>query len=289
MWHMPNKPSPTARGRRLRHELKRLREEAGMTHAEVARRLEWSASKVSRIETGQSRAQTGDVADLLELYGVTDDAVRKAYVQLAREARRRGWWTRYSDVLGSGTYVGLESEAATIQTYEQQNVPGLLQTESYARAFIQGALVKPDPDEVDRRVSARMERQELLDRTDVPEVWAVLDEAVVRRPVGGPDVMREQLQRLIDLTTRPNSTVTLQVLPMSIGAHPGMNGSFVLLRFPDPMDRPIVHLETDTDGLYLEETVDIERYTLKFDHLMARALGPDESRAMVTEIAGRLA
>lgn len=286
---MPNKPSPTARGRRLRHELKRLREEAGMTHAEVARRLEWSASKVSRIETGQSRAQTGDVADLLELYGVTDDAVRKAYVQLAREARRRGWWTRYSDVLGSGTYVGLESEAATIQTYEQQNVPGLLQTESYARAFIQGALVKPDPDEVDRRVSARMERQELLDRTDVPEVWAVLDEAVVRRPVGGPDVMREQLQRLIDLTTRPNSTVTLQVLPMSIGAHPGMNGSFVLLRFPDPMDRPIVHLETDTDGLYLEETVDIERYTLKFDHLMARALGPDESRAMVTEIAGRLA
>src|SRR5262245_34702127 len=136
---MPNRPSPTARGRRLRNELKRLREGAGMTHAEVARLLEWSPSKVSRIETGQSRAQTGDVADMLDVYGVSDDAVRKALVQLAREARRRGWWTRYGDVLGSGTYVGLETEAATIQTYEQQLVPGLLQTEGYARSFIQGA------------------------------------------------------------------------------------------------------------------------------------------------------
>ncbi len=261
-----------------------------MTHAEVASRLEWSASKVSRIETGQSRAQTGDVADLLELYGVTDDSVRKAYVQLAREARRRGWWTRYSDVLGSGTtYIGLESEAAAIQTFEPQNVPGLLQNEGYARASIQGGLVRPDPDEVERRVRARMERQELLERANPPQIWAVLDEAVIRRPVGGAAVMRDQLQHLVDITTRPNANVTVQVLPMALGSHPGMNGAFVLLGFPDPQDRPVVYLETATDGLYLEETPDIERYTLMFKHLVARALGPDESRAMIIEIVDQLA
>jgi transcriptional regulator with XRE-family HTH domain len=287
---MPNRPSPTARGRRLRYELKRLREEAGMTHAEVGRQLEWSPSKVSRIETGQSRAQTGDVADLLDVYGVTDETVRKALVQLAREARRRGWWARYSDVLGSGaTYIGLESEAATIQTYEQQVVPGLLQTEGYVRALIRSGLVRPDPDDVERRVAARLARHELLDHADAPQIWAILDEAVVRRPVGGAAVMRDQLQHLIDLTAKPNSAVTLQVLPLAIGAHPGMNGSFVLLGFPDPHDRPIVHLETDTEALYLEETPDIDRYKLKFEHLVARALGPEESRAMIADMADQLA
>jgi len=133
---MPATPSPTARARRLRHELRRLREDAGLTHSEVAHRLEWSASKLSRIETGQSRVNTGDVRDLLDVYGVTDDTTREAFVQLAKEARRRGWWTRYTDVLGSGTYVGLEAEASALHTYESQFVPGLLQTEDYARAVI---------------------------------------------------------------------------------------------------------------------------------------------------------
>ena len=148
---MPATPSPTARARRLRHELRRLREEAGLTHTEVAHRLEWSPSKLSRIENGQSRVNTGDVADLLGIYGVSDETTREALIQLAREARRRGWWTRYTDVLGSGTYIGLEAEASAIQTYESQFVPGLLQTEDYARAVISGGQVRPDPETVERR------------------------------------------------------------------------------------------------------------------------------------------
>jgi transcriptional regulator with XRE-family HTH domain len=286
---MPATPSPTARGRRLRHELRRLREEAGLTHSEVARRLEWSPSKVSRIETGQSRVQTGDVRDLLEVYGITDEMTCEALVQLAREARRRGWWTRYSDVLGSGTYVGLEAEAAALHTYESMFIPGLLQTEDYARAVIRAGQARPDPETLERRVMARMARQEILTRPDPPEIWAVLDDPVVSRPVGGADVMREQLQHLIDMSTRPNTPLTLQVLPLSVGAHPGMNGPFVLLQFTSPTDPPMVYLETATDGLYLEETPDIERYTLRFNHLVARALGPDESRNMISDLAERMA
>jgi len=286
---MPPTPSPTARGRRLRHELRRLREEAGLTHAEVASRLEWSASKVSRIETGQSRVQTGDVRDLLDIYGVTDDATCEALVQLAREARRRGWWTSYTDVLGSGTYVGLEAEAATLHTFESQFIPGLLQTEDYARAIIRAGQVRPDPETLERRLAARMARQEILSRSDPPEIWAVLDEPVVSRPVGGPDVMRQQLRHLIDLSARPKTPLTLQVLPLSAGAHHGMNGPFVILTFHSPTDPPMVYLETATDGLYIEEPSDIERYTLMFSHLVARALGPDESRTMITGLAERMA
>jgi hypothetical protein len=255
----------------------------------VAHRLEWSASKISRIETGQSRAHPGDVRDLLDAYGVTDDTVREALVQLAREARRRGWWTRYTDVLGSGTYVGLESEAAVIHTFESQFIPGLLQTEDYARAVIRAGQARPDPDTLERRVSARMARQEILARAEPPEIWAVLDEPVVSRPVGGPDVTREQLRHLIELSTRPNTTLTLQVLPLSVGAHPGMNGPFVILEFQGPKDPPMIYLETATDGLYLEEPSDIERYTLRFNHLVARALGPDESRDMIAGLAERMA
>jgi transcriptional regulator with XRE-family HTH domain len=286
---MPGTPSPTARGRRLRNELRRLREEAGLTHTEVAQRLEWSASKLSRIETGQSRVQTGDVRDLLEVYGVSDEATRDALVQLAREARRRGWWTRYTDVLGSGTYVGLEAEASVIHTYESQFVPGLLQTQDYARAVIRAGQTRPDPEALERRVTARMARQEILARSDPPEIWAILDEPVVSRPVGGPEVMREQLRHIIELSTRPNTTLTIQVLPLSAGAHPGMNGPFVILEFQGPKDPPMVYLETATDGLYLEEPADVERYTLRFNHLVARALGPDESRTMIADLAGRMA
>jgi len=285
---MPPAPSPTARGRRLRHELRRLREEAGLTHAKVASRLEWSASKVSRIETGQSRVQTGDVRDLLDVYGITDETTCEALVQLAREARRRGWWTRYTDVLGSGTYVGLEAEAATLHTFEAQFIPGLLQTEDYASAIIRAGQVRPDPETLERRLAARLARQEILSRSDPPEIWAVLDEPVVSRPVGGPDIMRAQLQHLIELSTLPNTPLTLQVLPLSAGAHPGMNGPFVILTFHSPTDPPMVYLETATDGLYIEEPSDIERYNLMFSHLVARALGPDESRTMITGLAERM-
>jgi transcriptional regulator with XRE-family HTH domain len=282
-------PSPTARGRRLRHELRRLREEAGLTHSEVARRLEWSASKLSRIESGQSRVQTGDVRDLLDAYGVSDQPTCEALVQLAREARRRGWWTRYTDVLGSGTYVGLEADASALHTYESMFVPGLLQTEEYARAIVRAGQTRPDPETLERRLAARMARQEILSRPDPPEIWAVLDESVISRPVGGPAVMSQQLQHLIEVSNRPNSPLTIQVLPLSVGTHPGMNGPFVILEFHSPTDPSMVYLETATDGLYIEEPSDVERYTLMFNHLVARAFGPDESRTMIAGLAERMA
>jgi transcriptional regulator with XRE-family HTH domain len=276
-------PSPTVRGRRLRYELRRLREQAGLTRDETARRLDWSGSKISRIETGQSRAQTGDVRDLLDVYGVTSDHA-EALVQLAREARKRGWWTAYNDVF-TGTYVGLEAEASAMRTYEPQIIPGLLETEDYTRALIRAALVRADPDEIERRVQARMARQETLARPDAPEIWAVLDEPAILRPVGGQAVMKAQLRHLIDVTAAPNSTITLQILPLAIGSHPGLSGPFVILDFPTSEDPPVVYLETATDGLYLEETAETERYNLMFDHLRASALSARESASLIARLA----
>jgi transcriptional regulator with XRE-family HTH domain len=280
---LPRSPSPTVRGRRLRYELRRLREQAGLTRDETARRLDWSGSKISRIETGQSRAQTGDVRDLLDVYGVTGDPA-EALVQLAREARKRGWWTAYNDVF-TGTYVGLEAEASALRTYEPQIIPGPLETEDYTRALIRAALVRADPDDIERRVQARMARQEILTRPDAPEIWAVLDEPVIRRPVGGAAVMKAQLRHLIDVTAAPNSTITLQVLPLSVGSHPGLSGPFVILDFPSSEDPPVVYLETGTDGLYLEETAEIERYNVVFDHLRASALSARESASLIARLA----
>ena len=280
---MSRTPSPTVRGRRLRYELRRLREQAGLTRDETARRLDWSGSKISRIETGQSRAQTGDVRDLLDVYGVTGDHA-VALVQLAREARKRGWWTAYNDVF-TGTYVGLEAEASAMRTYEPQIIPGLLETEDYTRALIRAALVRADPDEIERRVQARMARQETLARPDAPEIWAVLDEPAILRPVGGQAVMKAQLRHLIDVTAAPNSTITLQILPLAIGSHPGLSGPFVILDFPTSEDPPVVYLETATDGLYLEETAETERYNLMFDHLRASALSARESASLIARLA----
>jgi transcriptional regulator with XRE-family HTH domain len=283
---MSRTPSPTVRGRRLRYELRRLRDQAGLTRDETARRLDWSGSKISRIETGQSRAQTGDVRDMLDVYGVHGEEA-DALVQLAREARKRGWWTAYNDVF-TGTYIGLEAEASAMRTYEPQIIPGLLETEDYTRALIRSALVRADPEEIERRVQARMARQEILTRPDAPEIWAVLDEPVIRRPVGGAAVMKAQLRRLIETAEAPNSKITLQVLPLTVGSHPGLSGPFVILDFPSAEDEPVIYLETATDGLYLEETAEIDRYTLMFDHLRASALSADESAAFIARTAAEM-
>src|SRR5258708_12601375 len=167
---MPRTPSPTVRGRRLRYELRRLREQAGLTRDEVARRLEWSGSKVTRIEAGQSRAQTGDVRDMLDIYGVTGEQA-EALIQLAREARKRGWWTAYNDVF-TGTYVGLESEVSSLRTFQPQIIPGLLQTEGYARALIQAGLFRADPDDIERPAAARMAPQAYMTKPHAPPTSA---------------------------------------------------------------------------------------------------------------------
>ncbi|MFC0862898.1 helix-turn-helix domain-containing protein [Sphaerimonospora cavernae] len=278
--------SPTVRLRRLSGELTRLRREAGYSREDVAQRLGVAGSTVYRIETGHTRPQSRTMRDLLDLYGV-DGTEREALLALARDAGRRGWWHAFGDVL-PGPYVGLEAEAASVRNYEPLLVPGLFQTESYARAVVGAALVK-DPAETERRVTARMERQRRLTGPDALELWAVLDEAALRRPVGGPPVMAEQLRRLGELAVQPN--VTIQVLPFDAGAYLGMGNSMAILTFPDPEDADVVLLENMGGELYLEKPEHVRGYVQVFDHLRAAALGPEKSigkiESVEKEMAGR--
>jgi transcriptional regulator with XRE-family HTH domain len=269
---VPLRSSPTIRQRRLAAELERLRETARLSREDVAERLDWHSTKLYRIENARSGVTPADMRHLLDLYEVTDERRRDALITLSRSARQKGWWTKYQDVF-QGSYVELEAEASAIRTFEPIFVPGLLQTEEYWRALLRTNLVARD---IERRVAARMERQRVLERDDAPHLRAVIDEMALIRPVGGPATMREQLDRLIE--TRERENITVQVIPLSLGAHLGMDGAFVMLDFPNPdFVAPVVHLETATDGLYLEDRDEIARYTLIFDHLRAIALGPDES------------
>lgn len=276
--------SPTVRRRRLASELRRLRDAAGLTIDEVGEKLECSASKISRMETGQVGVNPRDARDIFRLYGLEADEL-EAYVQLAREARKKGWWQAYSEVF-TGSFVGLESEAASLRTFQALLVPGLLQTEEYVRAVI--TAIRPDgvESQIERRVAGRMKRQRLLTEVDPPEYWAVIDESVLHHTVGGPGVMARQLRHLCDISALPN--VTLQVVPFSAGAHPGMEGPFLILSFPEQADPDVVYVENTTTGVYLEEESDIHTYTLMFDHLRAAALSVEDSLAMFSTMAERL-
>jgi hypothetical protein len=271
--------TPTNRRRRLGAELRRLREASGLTIDRVAEVLECSQSKVSRIETGQVSATPRDVRDMLELYRV-DPARREAMVQIAREARQRGWWHKFVDVPdGVPAYVGLETAATSIDVYMSLIVPALLQTADYAKAII-GA-VRPDLPraELDRRVELRMSRQALLDRDDPPELRVLLDEAVLRRPVGGPAVMAAQRRRLLEDAARP--AVTIRVLEVEAGAHAGMDGPFTIFGFPAAAERDVVALDSAADALYLESPEDLRRYRRVFERLLPAALPPEESTAFI--------
>lgn len=278
---MTERRSPTIRRRRLGAELRRLRDAAGVTIDGVADRLECSASKVSRIETGHSMATVRDVRDMLDIYGV-DGAERDELIQIAREARQKGWWHPYSTVL-TGAYVGMEAAAGSIRAYEQQVMPGLLQTEEYARAMIRSARPDITADEVEQRVRVRLGRQSLLSQDDPIDLWVVLDEAVVSRPVGGDAVMRTQLERLVEAADLPN--VTLQILPFEAGGHAGMDGTFTILDFPEPGDPDVVYAENATGGLFLEKSEELQKYAFIFDHIRAAAIRPEESVALIAELA----
>ena len=272
--------TPTGRRRRLGAELRRLREEAGLTIDQVAEVLECSQSKVSRIETGQVSATPRDVRDMLALYRVPD-AQREAMVQIAREARQPGWWQKFVDVPdGVPAYVGLETAATSIDIYMSLIVPALLQTADYARAVI-GA-VRPDLPgaEIDRRVELRLRRQALLDQDHPPALRVLLDDTVLRRPVGGEKVMAAQRRRLLEDAARP--AVTLQVLPVEAGVHAGMDGPFTIFGFPAPAERDVVALDSAADALYLEDAEDVARYRRVFGLLLPAALTPEAS-------AGRIA
>jgi transcriptional regulator with XRE-family HTH domain len=276
--------SPTVRRRRLASELRRLREVAQLTIDEVGEKLECSASKISRIETGHVGVTPRDVRDMLELYAIEEDQ-REALVQLSREARKKGWWHAYNEVF-TGAFVGLEAETSSLHTFQALLVPGLLQTEDYMAAVIKA--IRPDQGEgeVRKRVAARVTRQKLLTDQQPPEYWAILDEAVLHRVVGGPAIMRAQLLRLIEVSDLPH--VTLQVVPYGAGAHAGMENPFLILGFPEPADPDVVYVENTTTGSYLEEPSDVYRYTLMFDHLRASALNPADTLQMVKQAADRL-
>lgn len=277
--------SPTARHRRLIAELGRLRERSGLARAQVAERIGTTDTTVWRYESGLSRPKVSDVIALLEVYGITG-AEKAELIDLAREARKRGWWHRHRQTLKPGfdSYIGLEAEASVLRTYEPQIVPGLLQTAAYARAIIEVTAMTSAPAEVDEKVEVRLSRQDLLTREDSPiRMLAVLDEAVLRREVGGPATMREQCRHLLRLGKLPN--VEIRVLPFGAGAHAAMDGKFNLLEFPEPEDPDVVYLEQAASGLVLEYPEEVRRYTLMFGSLMAAALPNGESAGFVAALA----
>lgn len=283
---MTARRSPTARHRRLMAELTRLREASGLSRGQVAERIGNAEITVFRWETGLSRPRPADVTILLDVYGVHGQR-RETLVQLAKEAREQGWWYSHRDSLKPGfdLYVGLEAEAATVRTYEDQVVPGLLQTEAYAREVIAATAMTETP-EIDEEVTVRRERQSsLLSAPDPIKLAVVLSEAVIRTKVGGTDVMREQLNWLVQASAMPNLTV--QVLPFEAGAHAGMDGPFVIVEFAQP-DPAVVYLEQASSGLVLEDEADIRRYTLIFGSLTSKALTSTQSRAFLAEVAQNL-
>jgi transcriptional regulator with XRE-family HTH domain len=276
--------SPTVRERRLARALRHLREEAGHTIEDVAEKLEMSPSTVSRIETAQVGVRPRDLRSLLDIYEVTE-AERDQLLQIARERRQPHWWQEYAD-LPNIAVASLEEDASTIWQYSTQLVPGLVQSEAYARAVLKAIRLDAKAEDIDRRLELRLHRQARLTSENAPEYWVVLDEAVVRRQVGGPTVMAEQLGHLVEVARRPN--VTLQVLPFTSGEHAGMDGEFTILHYRESDDPDVVYIENTGSDLYFEAPDVTRRYNKIFDHLRAAAQNPGESIRTLGSIQSQL-
>jgi transcriptional regulator with XRE-family HTH domain len=276
---------PTVRRRRLGTELRRLREAHSIKLEEVAERLGLAASTLSRIETGKAPTRTAYLSAMLDLYGVNDPGGRQILVDMARDGHRKGWWAAWEDVLPTGfdVYVGLEAEASSLRAYESVVVHGLLQTESYARTVMTAVRRRQTPEQIERLVALRMQRQEVILRADPIDLWLILDEAVLRRPMGSPEIMRSQLNHLADASLWPN--VTLQVLPFSSGAHPAMNGPFTIIEFPERFDPDVVYTDSVAGQAYLERERDVRARTEAFDLLRAAALSPADSTELISQLA----
>nr|WP_231859087.1 helix-turn-helix transcriptional regulator [Actinoplanes missouriensis] len=278
----------TVRRLQLGAHLRALRRAKGVTRDEAGYRIRGSESKISRMELGKVSFKERDVTDLLKLYGVEDPAEHQRVLALAREANTPSWWHAYGDVLDTWfqNYLDLEQAAELIRTYEVQFVPGLLQTDAYARAVIRLGHDHADPGEIDRRARLRMARKQVLARPDAPRLWAVLDEAVLRRPIGGPEVLREQIQSLLDVCDSP--AVRLQVMPFASGGHAAAGGAFTILRFPHEKLPDVVYIEHLTSGLYLERREEVDHYAAAFGRLSIEAehpsRTPDLLRAMLADI-----
>jgi transcriptional regulator with XRE-family HTH domain len=274
---------PTVLRIMLGNQLRKLREARGVSREEAGYEIRASGSKISRMELGRVGFKERDVADLLTLYRVVDQTERAALLALAREANNPGWWHRYGDVLPNWfqSYLGLEAAASLIRSYELQFVPGLLQTPDYARAVILLGHGHAPAEEIERRVVLRMSRQKILTRPDAPQLWAVIDEAVLRRPIGGPAVLRAQLQALIDASQLPN--VTIQVISFAAGGHAAAGGAFTLLRFPDQELPDVVYLEQLTSALYLDKREDVDHYAAAMERLCIEADPPARTVEILTD------
>lgn len=275
--------SPTVRRRELGARLRELRTAAGLSVEEVAERLEVSPAKVSRIETAARGVNINDIRVLCDVYAVSAQE-RERLLTLARESRRRSWWQEYGLPESAATYVGLEDAATSILQYETSFVPPLLQTEAYARAVTSGVAPWLPEEQVEQFVQVRLARQALLTSGPSPELWAILDESALHRAVGGGAVMREQLEALAE-RSRPTN-VTLQVISLEAGAHPGMDSAFVLLQLAEVSD--VVYVEGLIGNFYMQSHNDLVRYRRAFDHLQAIALSPKNSRDRIQAVTATL-
>jgi hypothetical protein len=275
---------PTVLRIMLGGQLRRLRENRGVSREVAGYEIRASESKISRMELGRVGFKERDVADLLSLYGVTDPKEREALLVLARQANTPGWWHRFGDVLPAWfqSYLGLEAAAKLIRTYEVQFVPGLLQTRDYARAVILLGHGAAFPDEIDRRITVRLERQQMLTRNDAPRLWAVLDEAVLRRPIGGRQVMRTQIAALAEAAKLPN--VTIQVIPFNAGGHAAAGGAFTMLRFPEPDLPDVVYMEQLVSALYFDKRDDVDIYAAAMERLCVEAEPPARTAGILEQI-----
>jgi transcriptional regulator with XRE-family HTH domain len=268
---------PTVRRMLVGARLRRLREGKGISREDAGWAIRGSESKISRMELGRVGFKLRDIADLLTLYGVESEHERKILLAMAREANQPGWWHEYGDLLPSWlqSYLDLEAAASLIRTYELQFVPGLLQTEAYARAVIELGHSRAKPDEIDRRVSVRMSRRQLLTRQGAPLLWVVIDEAVLRRPIGGRNVLRGQIEALVEAHAMRN--VRLQILPFAVGGHAATGGAFTILRFAEGDLPDVVYVESLTSAHYIERPEEVDQYSLAAARLFVEAEPPDST------------
>ncbi len=276
--------SATARRMMLGARLRTLREQQGISRAQAGYTIRASESKMSRLELGKVSFKERDIADLLMLYGITDPAEREAVLAMVREANRPGWWRSYEDVLPDWfqDYVGLEQAARRIRTYETHFVPGLLQTDDYSRAVISSTRPRPSGPEIDRAVDLRATRKQLINRDDPPRIWAVVEEAALRRPVGSDQLRRDQLEHLLKLGDKPH--ITIQILPVTKHAHAAAGGAFTILRFGETELPDIVYVENLLSALYLDRRDHVSKYSEVMDQLSVESLRPKATAAFITEM-----
>jgi len=277
----------TARRIVLGAQLRRLREAAGLSRSEAGYVIRASDSKLSRLELGRVAFKERDVSDLLITYGVDDATEREAFLEMVRQANQPGWWRRYNDVMPGWfqDFVGLEESAERIQAYELQFVPGLLQTEEYARSIMTRGRPEHAPPDTERRIALRMQRQKILTGVHPTKLWVVIDESVLHRPIGGRRVLREQLNHLLEASRQPN--ITVQVVPNALSGY-AAEGPFMILRFIEPELPDVVYIEHLSGALYLDSQEEIETYSRSLDRLSVDAETPDRSRQLLSKVISEI-